>query len=263
MTSPLTPLPKERGNMKMKVYLFLLLSVILAACSAISEPLQTQNLQNKLTETPDLIILESGNSTPATMGFVYYPGGLVDPHAYLQWQDKLVTLNPGLKIITVKMASNLAVFGINKGMSVLKDYPAITSWITGGHSLGGTMAAELINNNPAKFKGLVFIASYPASDILKNWEGAILSVHASKDGLSTLAKIEKFKTYLSDPVIMAGDNNFTLPVQSKTHYYEIMGGNHGQFGNYGIQAGDSVASISATAQQAQLIQLIQNFILKL
>ena len=78
----------------LKYMVILLLSVILAACSAISEPLQIQNLQNKLTETPDLIILESNNSIPATTGFVYYPGGLVDPHAYLQWQDKLVSLNP-------------------------------------------------------------------------------------------------------------------------------------------------------------------------
>ena len=110
---------------------------------------------------------------------------------------------------------------------------------------------------------LIPITAENKSDILKSWNGAILSVHATKDGLSTLTKIEKYKALLSNPVIMADDNNFTVPVQSKTHYYEIMGGNHGQFGNYGIQAGDSIATISATAQQAQLIQVIQNFILKL
>lgn len=246
-----------------KYNVIIFLSVILAACSAISEPLETQNIQNKLTETPDLITLESNNSVPATLGFVYYPGGLVDPHAYLQWQDKLVSLNPGLKIITVKMPSNLAVFGIEKGMTVVKANPAISTWITGGHSLGGTMAAELINKNLSTFKGLVFIASYPASDILKNWSAAVLSIHASKDGLSTSAKIEKYKADLPSATVMTGENDFTLPVQGRTHYYEIRGGNHAQFGNYGVQAGDSVASISVAAQQAQLIQVIQNFILKL
>ena len=132
--------------MKSFKYNFILfLSVILTACSSISEPLVTQNIQNKLTETAGLITLESNSTAPATIGFVYYPGGLVDPHAYLQWQDKLVTANPSLKIITVKMPSNLAVFGINSGIDVVKSNPTITNWITGGHSLGGTMAAELVN----------------------------------------------------------------------------------------------------------------------
>ncbi len=247
----------------LKYYIILLLSVILAACSAISEPLETQNLLNNLTETPDLIVLESKITTHPTTGFIFYPGGLVDAHAYLQWQDKLVTLNPDLKIITVKMPSNLAVFGINKGMSVIKNNPDITEWITGGHSLGGTMAAELANNNPTSFKGMIFIASYPTSDILKNWNGAVLSVHASKDGLSTLAKIEKYKVDLPAAKVMANDLDFSLPLQSKTHYFEIIGGNHGQFGNYGIQAGDSLAYISRESQQNQLIQVIQHFILKL
>ena len=161
------------------------------------------------------------------------------------------------------MPSNLAVFGINKGMSVIKNNPDITLWITGGHSLGGTMAAELANNNPSSFKGLIFIASYPASNILKNWNGAVLSVHASKDGLSTRAKIEKYKVDLPAAKVMANDQDFSMPLQSKTHYFEIIGGNHGQFGNYGIQAGDSIAVISRENQQNQLIQVIQYFILKI
>ena len=246
----------------LKCSFLLLLSIILVSCSSISEPLADQNIQNKLTETADFITLESV-STSSTVGFVYYPGGLVDPHAYLQWQDKLVSLHPGLKIVTVKMPSNLAVFGIDKGMTVLKANPEITSWLTGGHSLGGTMAAELINKKQTAFKGLVFIASYPASDILKNWTGGVLSVHASNDGLSTVAKIEKYKADLPTATVMTGLNNFTLPVSGRTHYYEIMGGNHAQFGNYGLQAGDSTATISTAVQQNELIQVINNFIDKL
>lgn len=272
LLSPLRPHPNplfkereriERGILKIKTILGLFLSVLLASCSSISEPLDTQNIQNKLTETADLITLESKTVTPATIGFVYYPGGLVDPHVYLQWQDKLVTANPSLKIITVKMPSNLAVFGIDNGIDVVKANPAISNWITGGHSLGGTMAAELVNKFPTDFKALIFIASYPASDILKTWNGAVLSVHASKDGLSTVAKIETHKADLPTAKVMSGENNFELPLQSKTHYFEIMGGNHAQFGNYGVQAGDSTASISVSAQQDQLINVIQHFISKL
>ena len=241
-----------------KINLIIVSIFVLTSCSSISEPLVNQNIQNKLTETANFITLESV-STTSTVGFVYYPGGLVDPHAYLQWQDKLVTLHPGLKIVTVKMPSNLAVFGIDKGYSVVKTYPEIATWITGGHSLGGTMAAELTNKYPSVFKGLIFIASYPASDILLNWNGAVLSVHASNDGLSTVAKIEKYKADLPTATVMTGLNNFTLPVSSRTHYYEIMGGNHAQFGNYGLQSGDSIATISVDSQQNELIQVINNF----
>jgi hypothetical protein len=99
--------------------------------------------------------------------------------------------------------------------------------------------------------------------MLKTWNGAILSVHASKDGLSTVAKIEQYKAYLPTAKVMSSDNDFELPLQAKTHYYEIMGGNHAQFGNYGVQAGDSTATTSVSAQQAQLINVVQHFISKL
>lgn len=235
----------------------------LAGCSSLPEvPLQSEQFQNVYSETPDEIVLQSGTVTP-TIGFVFYPGGLVDPHAYLKWQDELVTLYPQLKIITVKMPGNLAVLGINKGVSVVKATPSITQWITGGHSLGGTMAAELVKNHPDMFSALVFIASYPADDVLKTWKGAVLSVHAGNDGLSTVQKIETNEANLPAAVIMTSETDFQLPLQQKTHYYEIEGGNHAQFGNYGVQSGDLVATISADEQQQQLIAVIAGFVANL
>ena len=57
----------------------------------------------------------------------------------------------------------------------------------------------------------------------------MLSVHASNDGLSTPADIEAHKAELPAEVIMTDMTTFSLPLQSKSHYYEIQGGNHAQF----------------------------------
>jgi len=234
--------------------------LLLGACSYLPElTLNETNIQNKLSETSDRIVLESASGN-ATSALIFYPGGLVDPHVYLEWQDKLVTENQDLMIITVKMPANLAVLGINNGLKVMEDYPEINNWYVGGHSLGGTMGAELIAGSPDKFKALIFIASYPANDKLKNWDGAALSIHASNDGLSTPADIEAHKADLPAAFVMNDMTNFNLPLQSKTHYYEIQGGNHGQFGNYGVQDKDSVAFISRADQQTQLVTVINNFI---
>ena len=58
-------------------------------------------------------------------------------------------------------------------------------------------------------------------------------------------------------------NDFPSEVRGKTMYYEIKGGNHAQFGNYGEQDNDKEATISSDQQQAILVELIQNYLLEL
>ena len=245
-------------NLFFSVFIF-----ILPACSSLPEDtLSDMQLQNSYAETTDFISI--GHSTGThTQGIIFYPGGFVDAHVYLPWQDKLISEVPGLVIVTVKMPANLAVLGIEKGMKVLDQYPEIRNWYVAGHSLGGTMGAELVSKHPETFKSLIFLASYPASNLLQNWEGAVLSIHASKDGLSTMADIESHKVDLPTPVAMETRSDLALPLQGKTHYYKISGGNHAQFGSYGLQTNDSVADISTTYQQEQIVEIIRNYISEL
>jgi dienelactone hydrolase len=244
-------------------FLIPFLSLFLAvSCSSLPETLENQYLLNKFTETPDLLCLESRNSK-ASVGIIFYPGAFVDPHAYLQWQDKLVSLESQFKVFTVKMPANLAVLDAEKGYELLQANPDIKVWLAAGHSLGGTMAAQLISKHTNDFKGLIFIASYPANNALKTWDGAVLSVYASKDGLSTVADIELHKQDLPMAIDLNTQHTFSLPIQNKTHYFKINGGNHAQFGNYGLQAKDSVAIISTRDQQSQLIQVLSNFVANL
>lgn len=171
-----------------------------------------------------------------TTGLIFYPGGRVDHRAYAPMARALA--KEGYLVVIPKMPLNLAVFGFNKAGDVLYAYPLIKNWVIGGHSLGGAMAAAYLGIYPDEFDGLVFLASYPASNNdLTGYQGDVLSLYASLDGLATLEKIEVSRTLLP----------------SSTRFIEIEGGNHALFGWYGDQAGDNPATISREEQQAIIV----------
>jgi dienelactone hydrolase len=181
----------------------------------------------------------------ADTGFIFYPGGRVDYRAYAPLAHALA--EQGILVIIPRMPLNLAVFGIEKAADVLRVYPTIKYWYIGGHSLGGSMAANYLNQHRGQFTGLIFLASYPAaSDDLSDYSGQVLSISASNDGLATPAKIIASQALLPE----------------QTVYFEIQGGDHAQFGWYGSQNGDLPATISRTDQQNWVIQQILAFIQK-
>jgi hypothetical protein len=169
---------------------------------------------------------------PTNTGFIFYPGGLVDPAAYAPLMKQLS--DHGIMSVIVPMPLDLAIFGVNKANDVIAAYPAIDHWIIGGHSLGGSMAAQYANDNANKLAGIAFMGSYPASDMSQS-PLHVVTIHGSLDGLATPAKI--------------ADSLRLLP--SGTQDVLIDGGNHAQYGNYGPQAGDGTATISREEQQQQ------------
>jgi hypothetical protein len=169
-----------------------------------------------------------------TTGLVFYPGGKVDARAYAPLAHNLAAA--GYLVVIPPMPLHLAVFAPDVALSIEAAYPAVTHWVVGGHSLGGSMAAQFVFNHPDKVQGLVLFASYPGNNnSLANFTLKVVSVSGSLDGLATPAKIEA-----SRPLLPAG-----------TTWVVIQGGNHGQFGWYGDQSGDHPASISREEQQAQ------------
>ncbi len=171
---------------------------------------------------------------PSDTGMIFYPGGLVDPAAYAPLMKQIS--DQGITTVIVPMPLDLAIFGVNKANDVMAAYPDIKQWIISGHSLGGSMAAQYAKDNASKLAGLVFMASYPAGD-MSQAPLKFVTVHGSHDGLATPAKI--------------ADSLKLLP--SGTTDVLIDGGNHAQYGNYGPQAGDGVATISREDQQQQTV----------
>jgi hypothetical protein len=102
------------------------------------------------------------------------------------------------------------------------------------------MAATYAKNNLEEVQGVVFWASYPAS-----------SDDLSSTGLKGLS------TYGSNDLVLNRDNfNATLSLLPPGTIMQVIeGGNHAQFGNYGLQPGDGTPTISAADQQMQAADL--------
>ncbi len=170
-------------------------------------------------------------------GFIFYPGGRVDPRAYAPALRDLAA--EGYLGVIVPMPLNLAVFAPTRAAEVITAFPEITHWVVGGHSLGGAMAAAFVYGNPGLVDGLALWAAYPAgSNDLSGREGLLVtSIYGARDGLADVAAIDSSRSL--------------LPVTAR--FVEIAGGNHAQFGWYGSQAGDNEATISRERQQEMVV----------
>jgi len=176
-------------------------------------------------------------------GFIFYPGGHVDFRSYAPLMADLAS--HGYTSVIVKMPLSLAVLDIDAADRVQNALPEISNWVIGGHSLGGSMAAEYARTHPGEISGLVFLASYPGNSTDSSQTLLpVLSILAENDGLATSDKINAA--------------NYLLP--DGTTYLQIEGGNHAQFGWYGEQQGDGVATITREVQQEIVINAIVEFL---
>jgi pimeloyl-ACP methyl ester carboxylesterase len=188
----------------------------------------------------DYITFQPANLQPTT-GFIFYPGGRVDYRAYAPVLRMIA--EEGYFVALVPVTLNLAFFDINAAAPVLAEHPEIKHWVVSGHSLGGVAASIFAKDHLNQLDGLVFFASYPADDSLKNADIKVLSIYGTKD-MAGMAKFDETKTLLS----------------TDTQYVVIDGGNHAQFGSYGFQPGDNAATISAEEQWAQITAATVEFL---
>jgi Alpha/beta hydrolase family len=177
------------------------------------------------------------------IGLVIYPGGRVDYRAYAPPAHSIAA--QGYLVVIIHMPINLAVFDPSAAADVISRHSEIKIWAVGGHSLGGAMAASFTHSHPGAVRGLVLWASYPAgSDDLSQSDIKVISISGTLDGLSTPDKITT--------------SHKLLPAD--TVWVPIVGGNHAQFGWYGLQAGDNQPVISREEQQAQIVQATVDFL---
>lgn len=237
---------------------YLLLILMAFSCSYLPEQEDISSYENVQKETGDYILLYRTGET-FDHAFLFVPGGLVDPHVYLCWMNALVDMNPGLAIISLKVPSNLAISNQKKALKILDEFPEIEHWIIGGHSLGGVVSASSIKNSPDSFEGLVFLASWTTdfADI-SAWEGKVLSIYGSDDGVADFSEIEVNSKYLPAGVFIDSISQIETS-KAQTVYYEIQGGNHSGFGCYGMQDGDNVAGVSAEKQQSEMQEALRTF----
>jgi predicted alpha/beta-hydrolase family hydrolase len=193
-------------------------------------------------QSDDQVLVETGpwltfrpTGTQPETGLIFYPGGRVDYRSYAPLAREIA--RQGYTVVIVPMPFNLAVFGAGRAGDVIAAHPEIRHWAIGGHSLGGAMAANYIYGHPDAVSGLALMASYPAGNNgLSDRNLDAVSIYGTRDGVSS----QEFRA-----------TQALLPAD--VHWAPIEGGNHAQFGWYGPQPGDGIATISREAQQSQAV----------
>jgi hypothetical protein len=163
-------------------------------------------------------------------GLVVYPGGKVRPEAYGPLAQEIASA--GFLVIVVPVPLNLAILGIDAAGPAIDAHPEITAWAVGGHSLGGSMAAQYAADHRETVHGLALWASWAAAALADSGIAA-LSVYGTLDGGAER--------------MSGGDARAALPPDAE--FLPIEGGNHEQMAWYTGQPNDPPASITRRDQQ--------------
>lgn len=171
----------------------------------------------------------------AENALVFYPGAKVEETAYAPLVHELA--RQGMDVCLVKMPLRFAFFGANKADAIIKLYE-YDHWYIGGHSLGGAIAANYAAGHSDLLTGLVLLAAYPTKEL--NDALLEITIYGSEDQVLNMEKMEAGRSF----------------APADYFEYEIAGGNHAQFGNYGVQRGDGTAAITSREQQQSTVDFI-------
>ncbi len=174
-------------------------------------------------------------------GFIFYPGALVETEAYAPLMEQLAEKD--IECIIVEMPFYLALFDANGARNIEKEYPKISKWYLGGHSLGGAMSSLYAARHSDEYEGLILLASYSTKDLSKSGLDVLL-MHGSNDQVLNIENYEKYLKNLPDD------------------YEEVVieGGCHSYFGDYGVQNDDGEPTISVEEQTRQTVDTIVDFV---
>lgn len=196
------------------------------------EMINSENIE--YLETKDYYKLTSDN--PKSQ-IIMYPGGKVDASSYLYLGTQLSKLDT--EVIILKVPFKLAIFDVDKADAYINE--DIDTYIM-GHSLGGVSGAMYTEKTEKVISGLILMGSYSSVSI----ETDVLSITGSLDTVLDYDKYEESKA------------NY----KGNIHHVTIEGANHAQFGFYGEQKGDSIATISVVEQTKEVIDAVELFISK-
>jgi dienelactone hydrolase len=198
----------------------------------------------KIADVGDRIEITPNTDETFDQAYIFYPGGLIMPDAYIYRLSRLARAAQ-IRVVIVKFWFNLAVTDVNAADRVIAAHPEVTDWVIGGHSLGGAMACRFAAARGQELRGLILQASYCDQDISQT-ALPVLSIIGTQDGIVDRTVWQQ--------------NIRHLPAEYMLK--EIQGLNHSQFGNYGQQRGDSESSIPE-AQANQEILAAMSYLIPL
>lgn len=184
-------------------------------------------------------------ATATGTGVILYPGGLVEPESYSALARRLA--ERGHPVYVAVMPLNLAVTKGDAAKEIIRTHPGLTFAI-GGHSLGGVMASRYASEHAGELAGVFFLAAYPdEKGRLDHTKLPVLSITATEDKVLNWESYRSGRSFLPDSTV----------------YYSVKGGNHAQFGSYGVQKGDGEAVIGEEEQQRLTAQAMLHWLANL
>lgn len=226
---------------KLKIFIcFLLLGILFFSLYYANDYYRAETYAKEIYENNDESLFFEGENTD--IGFIIYPGGKVDEIAYTPLAKNLN--EEGYTVSIVKFPIKLGIISPNKAEKVIEDNPTIKKWVIVGHSLGGTCASIYVANNETKISGIAFLGSYTNEDLSNNATLKTISITGTNDKIVNRENFENAK-----------------PLYNENHiYFDIEGGNHAYFGNYGEQEGDGTATITVMEQINLTVKyILENF----
>ncbi len=200
------------------------------------EAVETLESDNLVTVAQEPWLTFTPTVAPNT-GFIFYPGGRIDPRGYAPLMRAIAS--EGYLVVVPEMPLNIAALRPNIADEIIAHYPGISRWVIGGHSIGGTMAAQYTNTHRESIDGLAIWASYPADNAdLGDSELSVILIYGSRD------------PRVNDSSVT--ERQYLLPAD--TVYVRIDGGDHHQFGSYEIDPKNHHATIGRDLQHEQIIQ---------
>ena len=216
--------------------------VLLGACdgSYPAGPAATAALvsdENVEVSQGDWIVFTPTSTAPES-GWIFYPGGKVAAEAYAPLVRKFA--EAGTLAVIVPMPLDLAIMSPMAADGVVQAFPEISTWGIAGHSLGGVAATQFAFERPDVIDALALYAAYPQEQHnLSDSQLPVLSLAGEVDQVLNWEKYEQTKALLP----------------STTRFELLEGANHSQFGDYGPQDGDGVASLTPDEQWSRAVEM--------
>jgi hypothetical protein len=198
---------------------------------------ESVTVESKRLKMTNYWLFEPFDASASTINVLLYQGGKVDHEAYARLASGLALA--GYRVYLPALPFRLAFFDTSVLLRFEAEFGG--SWIVVGHSLGGVAMATVLNQSDGII-GAVYLGSYPAVDVSQS-DVFQLILWADQDGLTAYEDVENaldYTDFLTTEVVI------------------IPGGNHAQFGDYGVQKGDGVATIDAATQIAITVSAIHS-----
>ena len=173
-----------------------------------------------------------------TDALIFYPGGKVEETAYAPLLHRLA--EEGMDVCLVKVPLRLAFLGINEADEVMDAYD-YEHWYVGGHSLGGVASAFYASKHSDTLNGIVLLGAYSTKKLSDELDAILIC--GSEDTVLNRDAYEKNRGNIQKDAVEV----------------VIDGGNHAQFGSYGIQKGDGRALISPEEQVEETVSAIMQW----